>query len=112
MTADLQPTENEQHGWLERARMGDTRAFESIYREHCSRVYGLCLRLTRDPSTAEDCTQETFINAWRNLPNFEGRSALGTWLHRIAVNASLARGRRGTLEIVPQPASEDDEPLY
>jgi len=112
MTADLEPTADEQSHWLERARLGDTRAFEKIYREHSSRVYGLCLRLTRDPSVAEDCTQETFINAWRNLPNFEGRSALGTWLHRIAVNASLARARRGTLEIVPQPANEDDEPMF
>ncbi|NJO13258.1 MAG: sigma-70 family RNA polymerase sigma factor [Gammaproteobacteria bacterium] len=110
MTATLQSTAEEQSAWLERARLGDTRAFERIYREHSSRVYGLCLRLTRDPSVAEDCTQETFINAWRNLPTFEGRSALGTWLHRIAVNASLARARRGSLEIVPQPSGEDEQP--
>ena len=112
MTADLTSSPTEQSEWLERARLGDTRAFESLYREHSGRVYGLCLRLTRDPATAEDCTQETFINAWRNLPNFEGRSALGTWLHRIAVNATLAKTRRGSLEIVPQPAAEDDEPAY
>jgi RNA polymerase sigma-70 factor (ECF subfamily) len=109
MTADLHRMEGEQSGWLERARLGDSRAFEQIYREHSGRVYGLCLRLTRDPSVAEDCTQETFISAWRNLANFEGRSALGTWLHRIAVNTALARARRGSLEIVPQPAGDDDD---
>ncbi len=112
MTADSQPSADEQNEWLARARLGDTRAFERIYREHSGRVYGLCLRLTRDPATAEDCTQETFINAWRNLPRFEGRSALGTWLHRIAVNAALARSRKGSLEIVPQPAGEEDDTPY
>lgn len=111
MTADPKPTAEEQSVWLERARQGDSRAFERIYREHAGKVYGLCLRLTRDPATAEDCTQETFINAWRNLPGFEGRSAIGTWLHRIAVNSALARTRRGSLEIVPQPAG-DDAPLF
>ncbi len=110
MTADLRPTADEQNDWLERARLGDSRAFERIYREHSGKVYGLCLRLTRDPAAAEDCTQETFINAWRNLPGFEGRSALGTWLHRIAVNAALARARRGSLEIVPQPADDSEAP--
>jgi RNA polymerase sigma-70 factor (ECF subfamily) len=112
MTAESVASPGAESEWLERARQGDRRAFEQIYRANSGRVYGLCLRLTRDPATAEDCTQETFINAWRNLPNFEGRSALGTWLHRIAVNASLARVRRGSLEIVPQPSRDgDDEPM-
>ena len=81
-------------GLVQRARGGDVRAFERLYRQHSGRIYGLCLRLTRDPSAAEDCTQETFINAWRGLANFQTRSAFGTWLHRIAVNVVLARRRR------------------
>ena len=81
---------------VERARSGDTRAFERLYREHAGKVYGLCLRMTRDPALAEDCTQETFINAWRALDRFEIRSSLGTWLHRIAVNAALAKRRKAT----------------
>jgi RNA polymerase sigma-70 factor (ECF subfamily) len=79
---------------VERARAGDSRAFERLYREHAGRVYGLCLRMTREPHTAEDCTQETFINAWRALARFETRSAFGTWLHRIAVNVTLAKRRK------------------
>lgn len=79
---------------VERARAGDTRAFERLYREHTGRVYGLCLRMTREPHTAEDCTQETFINAWRALARFETRSSFGTWLHRIAVNVALAKRRK------------------
>jgi len=76
---------------VERARAGDTRAFERLYREHVGRVYGLCLRMTRDPAIAEDCTQETFINAWKALARFETRSSLATWLHRIAFNLSRNR---------------------
>jgi|SRR5579863_10248231 len=81
---------------VQRARSGDTRAFERLYREHAGKVYGLCLRMTRDPALAEDCTQETFINAWRALDRFEIRSSLSTWLHRIAVNAALAKRRKAT----------------
>jgi RNA polymerase sigma-70 factor (ECF subfamily) len=68
--------------------------FEDLYRAHVGQVYGLCLRLTGQPALAEDCTQECFIAAWRALPNFEGRSQLSTWLHRIAVNTVLAQRRR------------------
>jgi RNA polymerase sigma-70 factor (ECF subfamily) len=93
-------------GLVNRARAGDTRAFERIYREHSGRVYGLCLRMTRDVQLAEDCVQETFINAWRALGRFETRSSIGTWLHRIAVNVSLAKRRKGgPVESLP----EDDE---
>jgi RNA polymerase sigma-70 factor, ECF subfamily len=81
---------------VQRARSGDMRAFERLYREHVGRVYGLCLRMTRDPAMAEDCTQETFINAWKALARFETRSQLATWLHRIAVNVALAKRRKAT----------------
>src|SRR5215468_327554 len=91
---------------VQRACAGDSRAFERLYREHAGRVYGLCLRMTRDAQLAEDCTQETFINAWRALPRFQTRSSLSTWLHRIAVNVSLARRRKST---PTEPAPEPDE---
>ncbi|HEY1872795.1 MAG TPA: sigma-70 family RNA polymerase sigma factor [Steroidobacteraceae bacterium] len=88
---------------VQRARSGDRRAFERLYREQAGRVYGLCLRMTRDAQLAEDCTQETFINAWRALGKFETRSSLSTWLHRIAVNVSLAKRRKtGLVEASPE----------
>jgi RNA polymerase sigma-70 factor (ECF subfamily) len=68
-------------------------SFEALYREHVGGVYGLCLRLTGSRELAEDCTQETFLAAWRALPKFQARSTLATWLHRIAVNTVLARHR-------------------
>src|SRR6266702_7612966 len=91
---------------VQRACGGDVRAFERLYREHAGRVYGLCLRMTRDPALAEDCTQETFVNAWRALERFETRSSLATWLHRIAVNVALGKRRKATPVVV---ASENVE---
>jgi RNA polymerase sigma-70 factor (ECF subfamily) len=76
---------------LRAAARGDVTAFEALYREYVGGVYGLCLRLTRQREAAEDCTQETFVAAWRNLGAFAGRSRFSTWLHRIAVNQVLSR---------------------
>jgi RNA polymerase sigma-70 factor, ECF subfamily len=73
---------------------GDLSAFERLYRQFSPRVYGLCLRLTGQREAAEDCTQESFVAAWRALAGFQGRSRFSTWLHRIAVHTVLAR-RRG-----------------
>ena len=75
------------------ARKGDMKAFERLYRLHSGKVMGLCLRMTRRRDAAEDCVQQTFIRAWRSLAAFEGRSAFGTWLHRIAVNEVLTHQR-------------------
>ena len=75
------------------ARKGDMKAFERLYRLHSGKVLGLCLRMTRRRDVAEDCVQQTFIRAWRSLAAFEGRSAFGTWLHRIAVNEVLTYQR-------------------
>ncbi|NOR66607.1 MAG: sigma-70 family RNA polymerase sigma factor, partial [Woeseiaceae bacterium] len=77
--------------WLERARQADMSAFESLYRLHVDKIYGLCLRMTGNASEAEDCTQDAFIQAWRKLSKFRGDSAFSSWLHRIAVNSVLAR---------------------
>src|SRR6201996_5779828 len=76
------------------AAAGDMAAFERIYREFAPRVYGLCLRLTGQREAAEDCTQESFVAAWRSLGRFEKRSLFSTWLQRIAIRTVLAR-RRG-----------------
>ena len=84
--------------WVRRAQKSDTSAFESLYRLHVDRVYGLCLRMTGNVSEAEDCTQETFIQAWKKLDRFRGDSSFGTWLHRVAVNTVLGRMRKSNRE--------------
>src|ERR1700704_221285 len=76
------------------AAAGDMAAFERLYRQYSPRIYGLCLRLTGQREAAEDCTQESFVAAWRALSRFERRSRFSTWLQRIAIHTVLAR-RRG-----------------
>jgi RNA polymerase sigma-70 factor (ECF subfamily) len=110
-------TPGEEQEWVQRARRSDTYAFELLYRQHVDRVYGLCLRMTGNVSEAEDCTQETFIQAWTQLDKFRGESSFGTWLHRVAVNAVLGRMRRtrrerdrirAVADVAPAPASVGD----
>jgi RNA polymerase sigma-70 factor (ECF subfamily) len=84
--------------WISRAQRADAKAFESLYRLHVDRVYGLCLRMTGNVAEAEDCTQEAFIQAWNKMDKFRGDSAFGTWIHRIAVNAVLGRMRKAKRE--------------
>jgi DNA-directed RNA polymerase specialized sigma24 family protein len=85
---------------------GDMAAFEHLYRRYSPRIYGLCLRLTGNREAAEDCTQETFIDAWRALFRFEGRSSFSTWLHSIAIRAVLSRRRGLRLKFeVAEPAA-------
>jgi RNA polymerase sigma-70 factor (ECF subfamily) len=99
-------------GLVRRACSGEVGAFERLYREHIATVYGLCLRLTRERTAAEDCAQEAFVNAWRALERFETRSRFRTWLHRIAVNVVLSRRRRAVAEVewAPLPAGSAEDP--
>lgn len=75
------------------AQAGDLSAFEELYRTHKGRVYALALRLAKDPTRAEDLTQEAFVRAWQKLSSFRGRSSFSTWLHRVAVNVVLGKLR-------------------
>lgn len=78
---------------VQRARAGDVRAFEQLYRENLGRVYALCMRMTRDRTRAEELTQEAFVRAWEKLNSFRGDSAFSTWLHRLTVNLVLTDQR-------------------
>ena len=100
----------DEQDWVERAQQADTTAFESLYRLHVDRVYGLCLRMTGNPSEAEDCTQEAFIQAWNKLSKFRGESAFSTWIHRIAVNSVLGRMRKARRELDRIQAVTDISP--
>ncbi len=72
------------------AQQRDMRAFERLYRLHVGRVHAVCLRMTANPSRAEELTQKTFLTVWQKLPDFRGDSAFTSWLHRVAVNTVLA----------------------
>ena len=74
-------------------RAGREEAFETLVRAHSGRMLSVCRRILRNDEEAKDAVQEAFVSAFRGMASFEGTSRLGTWLHRIAVNASLMRLR-------------------
>ena len=98
VTSVAEAAEPEEAELVQSARDGDPRAFEHLYRRLAPSVYGLCLRVANNSAEAQDCTQDAFIRAWRQLAEFRGDSKFTTWLHRIAVNEVLGRKRRHAME--------------
>lgn len=77
-----------------RLQAGDKSACAECIEIHSPGIYRLALRLMQNEAEAEDVMQETFMNAFRAIDKFEGRSGLGTWLYRIAHNAAMMRLRK------------------
>ncbi len=94
---------------LERIRAGDMTACDDCIRLHAPGVYRLALRLVRNEHEAEDVMQETFLNAFKSIGRFDGRSELRTWLYRIAYNAALMHLRRPKREFVPVDEASEPE---
>lgn len=70
---------------------GRAGAFDLIVSRHRRPVYQICYRFMGNHEDASDLSQDVFLRAYRGLANFKGNAALGTWLHRIAVNTCLNR---------------------
>jgi RNA polymerase sigma factor (sigma-70 family) len=69
---------------------GQTDAAAAFVRRYQARVYGLVITIVRDPGTAEDVAQETFVRAWRNAGTYDPRRGrVATWLLTIARNLAI-----------------------
>jgi RNA polymerase sigma-70 factor, ECF subfamily len=104
--------------FLERLKAGDSTAFDRLVEERSGDIYALLYRLTEDCEEARDLTQETFLQAFRNIAGFRGEADLKTWLYRIAVNQARnrwrwwKRRRRDRTVSLDAPAGEgQDAPL-
>lgn len=73
---------------------GDHTAFEELYHKTHQRVYGICYRITKDAELSEDLCQQAYIQIWKKIGEFQGKSRLSTWIHRIAVNEALMHFRK------------------
>src|SRR5262245_7140411 len=74
-------------------RAGNAAAFETLVCRHGGRLLSVARRIVANDEDAQDVLQETFISAFKALDKFDGRSQLGSWLHRIAVNCALQKLR-------------------
>ncbi len=82
------------HELVVRSRRGDQAAFAALFRRHHGRVYGMCARLLARKPDVDDAVQQTFLEAWRCLHRFEGKSRFTTWLTRIAIHTCFSFRRR------------------
>jgi RNA polymerase sigma-70 factor (ECF subfamily) len=97
------------------ARDGDMRAFSELVRRYEQTVYRYSFKLCRDREKAEETFQDTFINVYRKLGTFDGRSRFSTWLYAIVTNNCLMRHRKRkireieeSLEALESPAMSED----
>ena len=97
---------------VEQVKQGDVKAFEMLVVKYQRRIERLVGRMVRDVDLIPDIAQETFIRAYRALPQFRGDSAFYTWLYRIAVNTAkkqLMELKRDLLVTESARASRDED---
>lgn len=82
------------HDLVGRSQRGDRAAFAKLFQKHHGRVYGMCARLLSRKADVDDAVQQTFLEAWRCLHRFEGKSRFTTWLTRIAIHTCFSLRRK------------------
>ena len=97
---------------------GQREACEQVIFEHYKSIYCFLVYLSGNANLSEDLTQETFISAWANVDQFEGRASLKSWLHRIAYNKFLDSERSSkkrsnvTASLKKDDSNEKFDPLH
>ena len=101
---------------VDRFNSGDPSAFSELFARHQRDVARLVARMLGSSNDAQDVLQEVFLQVFRSLPEFRGKSRLSTWIYRVAVNVVLMHRRAGRsrpilagADLAPPPA--DPEPL-
>ncbi len=98
-------THTEEHIHIKRTQNGEADAFDVLVIKYHPRVYHQILGKVKNPETAKDLTQETWLKAFRAINTFRGDSAFYSWLYRIAENVCIDFLRK-------QEALNDTDPLY
>ena len=88
---------------IHRSQAGNTEAFDELVTKYRAKVYTMLYGMVRNENDAWDLAQEGFLQAWRSIQKFEGRSSFYTWLHRLAANLAIdslrRKGRRVEVEL-------------
>ncbi|KCZ52586.1 hypothetical protein HY29_04720 [Hyphomonas beringensis] len=90
---------------ITRAAAGDPAAVSALVDRYSGGVLAVATRMLGDVQEAEDVTQETFLRAWKALPDWQPRAKFSTWLHRVALNLCydrLRKRREVTMEHLPE----------
>jgi RNA polymerase sigma-70 factor (ECF subfamily) len=98
------------------ARSGQRAAFGELCERNAKKIFRAARRITRNREDAEDAVQDSFLNAFVHLNDFDGRSRFSTWLTRIAINSALAKLRKNRrvreVRIEEPDATAEFEPHY
>lgn len=99
------------HTTLDKAQSGDPGAFTEVVRHYEQMVYNFSFKVCRDRDYAEETLQDTFVNVYRKLGQFDGKSKFSTWLYTIVANNCLMKRRRQKLEKASISIDEPRMPL-
>lgn len=97
---------------IEECASGDVRAQEMLYRKFAPKMFGVCLRYSKDSTEAEDNLQEGFIKVFTNIQKFRHEGSLEGWIRRIMVNASLEKFRKQTIMYAVDDVSVFETPDF
>src|SRR6266481_3230149 len=97
------PQQSEDLELIHRSQAGDTEAFGELVTKYRAKIYTMLYGMVRNENDAWDLAQEGFLQAWRSIHKFEGRSSFYTWLYRLTVNLAIdslrRKGRRVEVEL-------------
>lgn len=101
---------------VELAQQGDYAAYEEIVRRYQDKAFRLAFSLMKNESDAQDVVQEAFLNMYRKLETFEGKSQFGSWMYRVVTNAALMRlrkkRRRSEVPVEPDETEFEEDDYY
>jgi RNA polymerase sigma factor (sigma-70 family) len=101
---------------VQRAREGDTRAFDALVEKYTPKLYGLVYHMTSNREDTRDVLQEVFSKAYRALKRFRGKSTFYTWIYSIATNMTLnflkKRNRRRAMSLDDIDLSIETDPDF
>ena len=102
-----------EHHLIAKVKKGDERAFAQLVKQYEQTVWGFAFKLCRDKEKAEESFQDTFINVYRKIDQFDSRSKFSTWLYTIVANNCLMNRRKrkldGLLESLDDAPDVNDE---